>query len=153
MKRVLLASAFTLAVSPAFAAGSPPAGLSALNLPPSATAALSSLQPGAASLPPALPLAPVVVDLGASTPGLGSPFHFAPPTSELPGLADLTTYADNTGTGGRFNGDVEVDTFGQKSYPTVNVYGLAFTDPPKHPLHLVGNLAGIPVDQRFDAPQ
>lgn len=159
MKSLLLGVAFSAIAAPVCAAGVPQLnGLSALTTAPKVGAASTSSAPSASTSPAStpglgsLPLAPVVVDLGASTPGFGSAAHSAPPTSSLPGLADLTTYYDNTGTGGRMNTDVEVDTYGQKGQAPVNVYGLAFTDPPKHPLHLVGNLAGIPVDQRVDLP-
>lgn len=61
-------------------------------------------------------------------------------------------YFDNGGTGGRLNTDLEVDTFGQANLQPVILYGLVFTDPPKHPLHLIGDLNGLPIDQRVDLP-
>lgn len=159
MKSLLLGIAFSAVAVPVCAAGVPQLnGLSALGTTPKAgtastsTSSTPSASPASTPGLSSLPLAPVVVDLGLSTPGFGSAAHSAPPTSTLPGLADITTYYDNTGTGGRMNTDLEVDTYGQKGQAPVNVYGLAFTDPPKHPLHLVGNLAGIPVDQRVDLP-
>jgi len=161
MKSLLLGVAFSAMAAPVCAAGLPQLsslGLSSLGTTPKASSSSTSGTGTASGTPSttsglsSLPLAPVVVDLGLSTPGFGSPAQSAPPTSSLPGLADLTTYYDNTGTGGRMNTDVEVDTYGQQGQAPVNVYGLVFTDPPKHPLHLVGDLAGIPVDQRVDLP-
>lgn len=141
MRSWLLAVGFSLFAVPVWAAGLPQ-----LQLPALGGATPHAVSPTSTSLP----LAPVVADLGLSTPGVGGPLHFAPNPTVLPGLADVTPYVDNTGTGGRLNADVEADTYGQGN-PLV-IYGLAFTDPPQHPLHLVGNLAGIPIDQRVDAP-
>jgi hypothetical protein len=164
MKSLLLGvaiSAFAVPalVAPVSAAGTPQ--LSGLGLSSLGSAQKAGAAPAVTGSPAAspaatglgsLPLAPVVVDLGLSTPGFGSAAHSAPPPTTLPGLADVIPYYDNSGTGGRMNADLEVDTYGQKGQAPVNIYGLAFTDPPQHPLHLIGDLAGIPVDQRVDLP-
>lgn len=146
MKKLLLATALSAAAAPVCAAGLPP--------PNALSGVASALTPHSAAAPSAgsLPLPPAVLDLGLSTPGFGSAAHNAPPATTLPGLADIMPYYDNTGTGGRMNADLEVDTYGQAGAQPLLVYGLVFTDPPKHPLHLVGNLLGVPIDQRVDQP-
>ena len=136
MKNALLAAGFFVLAVPAFAAGVP-------HLSPSAPAA---------SAPPSLPLPPASVDLGLSTPGFGKTQLIAPKPTVLPGLAEIIPYYDNTGTGGRLNTDLEVDTNGQKNANPLIVYGLVFTDPPKHPLHLIADIAGIKIDRRIDQP-
>ncbi len=142
MKTQYLAIVFAFASFPAFAAGLP----------------LATSVPTATGMPALptqlgnLPTPPIVVDLGASLPGVGSPQQFAPSPTVLPGLGSITPYFDNTGSGGRINTDVEVDVNGDTSKPPVIIYALAFTDPLMHPLHLIGNINGIQIDKRVDFP-
>jgi hypothetical protein len=131
MKNVLLAAGFSVLAVPAFAAGLPHVGL------PTSSAGAPT-----ASLP-TLPLPPTSTDLGLSTPGFGKAQQIAPGTQELPGLADIIPYYDNTGSGGRMAADLELDTFGQTSYKPVILYGYLFTDPPKQTLKADANLDGL----------
>jgi hypothetical protein len=130
MKNALLAAGFYVLAIPAFAAGLPH-----MALPSAAATSPSSL--------PTLPLPPTSTDLGLSTPGFGKAQQIAPGTQELPGLADIIPYYDNTGSGGRMAADLELDTFGQTSYKPVILYGYLFTDPPKQPLKADANLDGL----------